>query len=593
MSYTAALHQKRNNRSNDSRRAAIKPPSSKRGAAATRRAADAAFSGLQQLEPRQLMAFTAHVDFKPIGAISGDGYYGDTGAAYANRGNTLTYGWNVNTLGQGAERHANSSQKYDTLRVIKSGQSWQIAVPNGTYSVHLVAGDPSFYNSVYRINVEGQLTVNGTPTSSTRFIGGTKTISVTDGKLTVTNASGAVNNKLAFIDITQTSGSTPTPAPTPSTNTAPLAPSNFNASTTGTSWIKLTWTDHSYRETGFRILRSTDGSNYTQIATVGANTTRWYNTGLPSGKTYYYKVYAYNSYGTSGSVYDNARTNTPTTSSGGGSTGGSSGTPTPATPTGLGNKGLVIGGGYDPNRVIPILRDLGAKSVRMWAGVGSWGSRWSTNPVYSRAIQYHNAGFKVVLLTTSTTAPTYQQSKDYFTWASNLPGLRNAVDFWEIQNEPDLSKYYNQNTNLPGYVNNELKGAWDALHPQGEKVIGAAPIYTSSMRTLMNAGYGKYTDYANFHFYGQKPQDLINKIDAVKAITGSKPLVSTEWSFQFLNISDSAWASLISQVESAVNSKLAFSQYFSLFKATSESNGGLLNKDYTRNTPLYNEFKSW
>jgi hypothetical protein len=80
---------------------------------------------------------------------------------------------------------------------------WEIAVPNGTYSVHLAAGDPAFFDSVYRINVEGVLAINGTPTSATRWVENTVTVTVTDGRLTVSNATGAVNNKLNFIDVTQ------------------------------------------------------------------------------------------------------------------------------------------------------------------------------------------------------------------------------------------------------------------------------------------------------------------------------------------------------------------------------------------------------
>ena len=36
--------------------------------------------------------------------------------------------------------------------------------PNSTYRVHLVSGDPSQVNSVFRVNVEGVLVVSGTPT---------------------------------------------------------------------------------------------------------------------------------------------------------------------------------------------------------------------------------------------------------------------------------------------------------------------------------------------------------------------------------------------------------------------------------------------
>jgi hypothetical protein len=45
------------------------------------------------------------------------------------------------------------------------------------------------------------LAANATPTSSSRWVDGTVLVTVTDGRLTVSNASGAVNNKLAFLEI--------------------------------------------------------------------------------------------------------------------------------------------------------------------------------------------------------------------------------------------------------------------------------------------------------------------------------------------------------------------------------------------------------
>ncbi len=78
-----------------------------------------------------------------------------------------------------------------------------MAVPNGSYTVRVVAGDPSYIDSVYKINVEGTLTVNGTPTSSARWVEGIATVTVSDGRLTISNATGSKNNKLCFIEITQ------------------------------------------------------------------------------------------------------------------------------------------------------------------------------------------------------------------------------------------------------------------------------------------------------------------------------------------------------------------------------------------------------
>jgi hypothetical protein len=65
------------------------------------------------------------------------------------------------------------------------------------------------------------------------------------------------------------------------------------------SQINLSWTDNSNNETGFKVERSTDGTTFTQIATVGANVTMYVNTGLSPLTRYYYRVRAYNTGGNS------------------------------------------------------------------------------------------------------------------------------------------------------------------------------------------------------------------------------------------------------------------------------------------------------
>jgi predicted phage tail protein len=63
----------------------------------------------------------------------------------------------------------------------------------------------------------------------------------------------------------------------------------------------VSWQDASSDETGFRVQRSADGStNWTLVATLGANVTSYQDTGLTAGTTYYYRVRAYNAAGNSG-----------------------------------------------------------------------------------------------------------------------------------------------------------------------------------------------------------------------------------------------------------------------------------------------------
>jgi glucose/arabinose dehydrogenase len=145
----------------------------------------------------------AKLNFQPANAAVPAGYLKADGTTYRNRG-AFTYGWlAANHTAKDRNSALSPDQRYDTLlHMQKAGSSvFELAVPNGTYRVHLVSGDPSQVNSVFRVNVEGVLVVNGTPTSATRWIEGTATVTVSDGRLTVSNATGASNNKVNYLDI--------------------------------------------------------------------------------------------------------------------------------------------------------------------------------------------------------------------------------------------------------------------------------------------------------------------------------------------------------------------------------------------------------
>ncbi len=161
---------------------------------------------MQSLENRRLLAFALHVNFQPSGAALPSGYVADTGAVYANRGNGFSYGWNADASSAARDRNSPKApdQRYDTLIHTQAfgTRTWEAAVPDGQYQVHVVAGDPSYVDSSYKFNAEGVLVAGGTPTSAAPFVEGTATVNVSDGKLTISNGAGASNNKLCFIDIT-------------------------------------------------------------------------------------------------------------------------------------------------------------------------------------------------------------------------------------------------------------------------------------------------------------------------------------------------------------------------------------------------------
>jgi hypothetical protein len=81
--------------------------------------------------------------------------------------------------------------------------------------------------------------------------------------------------------------------------TPPPAPSNLAANAVSSSQIDLNWADNASNESGFRIERSTDGTNFTEIGTVGPNVTTYASTSLNAATQYWYRVRAYNGTGQS------------------------------------------------------------------------------------------------------------------------------------------------------------------------------------------------------------------------------------------------------------------------------------------------------
>lgn len=78
------------------------------------------------------------------------------------------------------------------------------------------------------------------------------------------------------------------------------APTNLTATAVSASQVALAWTDNAANEAGFRVERSTNGTNFSEVATVGPNVTSYTDGGLAGFTTYYYRVRAYNATAVSG-----------------------------------------------------------------------------------------------------------------------------------------------------------------------------------------------------------------------------------------------------------------------------------------------------
>ncbi|MBN1676019.1 MAG: CotH kinase family protein, partial [Kiritimatiellae bacterium] len=134
--------------------------------------------------------------------------------------------------------------------------------------------------------VSGGGVLSGTPASTSPVV--LTLDSTTTVKARLKNA--ATWSALAEATFTVT-GSVPQP---------PAAPGGLAAAAQSVSEIRLTWTDNSSNETGFKIERSPNGSSsWSQIATPTANATTYTDSGLAAAATFYYRVRAYNGAGNS------------------------------------------------------------------------------------------------------------------------------------------------------------------------------------------------------------------------------------------------------------------------------------------------------
>ncbi|MCJ7591366.1 MAG: M12 family metallo-peptidase, partial [Woeseiaceae bacterium] len=107
----------------------------------------------------------------------------------------------------------------------------------------------------------------------------------------------SMNNTASTVAAFRSSGSSTTQPVAP---TAPSAPSGASATATAYNSVTARWNDNSDNETGFKLERSGNGVDFTEIATLGAGTTSYVDNGVIASSNFYYRARAYNSVGNSG-----------------------------------------------------------------------------------------------------------------------------------------------------------------------------------------------------------------------------------------------------------------------------------------------------
>ena len=145
----------------------------------------------------------ARVNFQPAAAPVPIGYLPDSGEVFADRGNGYSYGFDTDTF-ETIWRDSHSDLRYDTFNHLQKPSTnwaiWEIALPNETYEVHVVCGDPDYINQNNTIDVEGTV-LSDASSGLSYFDEYDVTVTVSDGRLTIQPSFGASNAKICFVDI--------------------------------------------------------------------------------------------------------------------------------------------------------------------------------------------------------------------------------------------------------------------------------------------------------------------------------------------------------------------------------------------------------
>jgi beta-glucanase (GH16 family) len=248
---------------------------------------------IETLEPRRLLAgaplFDASFDFGPAAEPAIAGYFPDHGAVFGQR-NGLEYGWTAKETHHARLRHSKlaADPRYDGLIAFGPGQSWELAVPDGSYQVAIALGDANTTAGLHEVEVEGEA-VSFISTRKLRWQEWNLAVTITDGYLQVSAPKGIrhlKSDEINFLNVSQ--------QPAVEAISAPAAPGNLTLVSATDTTAQLQWTPSAggTATAGYQVYRGT-----TLAGSVGPGTTSFTDTDLTAGASYSYTVVAFDANG--------------------------------------------------------------------------------------------------------------------------------------------------------------------------------------------------------------------------------------------------------------------------------------------------------
>lgn len=155
--------------------------------------------------------FAARINFQPPNQVPASNYLTDDGAVFAARGNDLSYGWNTNRS-QATSRDGRvfgGNVQSDTNIAMGTAHVWEIAVPNGLYSVQTKVGS-SLVPSNNLLRAEGVVLMDRN-LNATDYATSSATVPVADGRLTLTSERNTAS--VCYIEIVRVDDTQRPPVP--------------------------------------------------------------------------------------------------------------------------------------------------------------------------------------------------------------------------------------------------------------------------------------------------------------------------------------------------------------------------------------------
>ncbi|MGH2752165.1 MAG: M15 family metallopeptidase [Actinomycetota bacterium] len=137
----------------------------------------------QDPELSEPLAPAIRINFQPEGSEPVCGFSPDYGAVFGAR-DGLGYGWNQDHTDVTVAREPSEDRRLDTLTQVRAGGSWEIELANGEHDVRVSIGDAA-EASTHTLNVEGTPFFDATRLDAGQFQEVARTVTVTDGKLTL------------------------------------------------------------------------------------------------------------------------------------------------------------------------------------------------------------------------------------------------------------------------------------------------------------------------------------------------------------------------------------------------------------------------